>query len=145
VVEVFSHPLHPHFYDFDLMGIAHNVAYIRWMEDARAAFLDASPWPMSRFWAFDYAPAITRTEIHYRKPIRPYDPVAIQIHVLKYGKTRWTLGLAFVNPEFETHYADGSQSGYFLRPSTGRPAPMPMEFVEFCRPYFTETEDTARE
>jgi acyl-CoA thioester hydrolase len=144
VAEIFTYPLHPHFYDFDLMGIAHNVAYVRWMEDARAAFLDASPWPMSRFWTSDYAPAITKTEISYRKPIRLYDPVAIRVHVLKYGKTSWTLALAFVHSETGTIYADGSQSGYFLRPSTGRPAPMPTDFVEFCRPYLTDTRDTAR-
>jgi acyl-CoA thioester hydrolase len=143
VSKIFTYNLSPQFYDFDLMGIAHNVVYIRWMEDARGAFVDASPWPMSRFWASDLAPAITRMEIHYRKPIRLYDSVKIRVQVLKSGKTSWTLSLTFVHPDTGLIYAGGSQSGYFLRHSTGRPAPMPPDFVAFCQPYFTDTADTA--
>lgn len=144
MAEVVAYTFQPHFYDFDLMGIAHNVAYIRWMEDARAAFLDASPWPMSRLWAEDFAPAITRTEIQYVKPIRLYDPVAVQVRVLKFGRTTWTLSLSFSHAGTETLYAEGLQSGYFLHPSTGRPARMPVEFMAFFRPYVTDTPDIAR-
>ena len=112
MAEVVAYTFQPHFYDFDLMGIAHNVAYIRWMENARAAFLDASPWPMSRLWAEEFAPAITRTEIQYVKPIRLYDPVAVQVHVLKSAGRPGRSACVRPMRVTETLYAEGLQSGY---------------------------------
>lgn len=139
----FEYRFQPQFYDFDLLKMAHNVAYIRWLEDARSAFLEASPWPMPRLWAADLSPALTRTEIHYRKPIRLYDPVTIALAVRKAGRSSWELSFVFQGSDTAVTYAEAAQSGYFLHPSSGRPAPMPPEFMQYCRQYLTDTAGTS--
>ncbi len=132
---VFEYPMVPAFYDFDPLGFAHNAVYIRWLEDARTALVLASGWSAQRLYSLDLMPALTHTEIDYKQPIRFGNPVVIRIEVIKAGKTIWSLRFSVINPETEIVYAVAAQSGCFVRLSTGRPAPMPTEFVQFCRAY----------
>ena len=37
-----------HYYETDKMGITHHSNYIRWMEEARVAFLDEIGWSYSK-------------------------------------------------------------------------------------------------
>lgn len=131
----FEHPIHPQFYDFDMVGVVHNVVYIRWLEDARTAFLRLSDWPMERLMASDLSPALTHTEIDYKKAIRPAQAVLLRAHVLSFGKSAWELGFTFVHPETSAVYASARQRGCFVRPSAMRPAPMPAEFAAFFAQY----------
>ncbi len=143
MAETFEHPFLPQFYDFDPLRIAHNVAYIRWLEDARFAFLAASPWPMARCWAEDLSPALTETEIRYGRPIRYGDAVALRLGITRAGKSAWALAFEFVGPVTGTVFASGSQTGCFVHPSNGRPAPMPPDFLAFCRRFLTDKSDTS--
>jgi acyl-CoA thioester hydrolase len=140
--DVFTHRVLPQFYDFDPLRIAHNVVYIRWLEDARKAFVDASPLPMDRCWAADLSPALTGTEIRYQRPIRYGDPVDLRLWVTRAGRSAWALAFEFVRPETGIVFATGSQTGCFVHPSDGRPAPMPREFLVFCRGFLKDTADT---
>ena len=133
--DVFEHTLQPQFYDFDPLKIAHNVVYIRWLEDARFEFLDVSPWPMTRCWAEDLSPALTGTEIRYHRPLHYGDAVRVRLQVTRAGKSAWALAFEFVAQDTSLVYASGSQTGCFVRPSTGRPAPMPAEFLTFCQKF----------
>jgi len=135
VIDIFELRLNPQYYDFDPSGIAHNVVYIRWLEDGRLAFQSASAWPPDRLYAADIAAALTRTEIVYKRPIRLSDPVTIRVWVTHVGKSALSLALRFFHPETGLEYARAEQSGCFVRRSTGRPIPMPAEFWEFCRSY----------
>ena len=137
--DVFTYTLQPQFYDFDPLRIAHNVVYIRWLEDARFEFLNASPWPMSRCWAEDLSPALTGTEIRYHRPVRYGDAVSARLWVTRAGKSAWALAFEFAAPETGLVYASGTQTGCFLRPSNGRPVPMPPEFLAFCRRFLAES------
>jgi len=133
--DLFELRLNPQYYDFDPSGIAHNVVYIRWLEDGRLAFQSASAWPPDRLYAADIAAALTRTEIVYKRPIRLSDPVTVRVWVTHVGRSALSLALRFFHPETGLEYARAEQSGCFVRRSTGRPIPMPAEFWEFCRSY----------
>ena len=37
-----------HYYETDKMGVTHHANYIRWMEEARIAFLDTLGWNFAR-------------------------------------------------------------------------------------------------
>jgi acyl-CoA thioester hydrolase len=133
LTEIFELRLNPQYYDFDPSGIAHNVVYIRWLEDGRLAFQSASPWPPERLYASDIAAVLTRTEILYKRPIRLSDPVVLRVWVTQVGKSVLSLSLRFFHPETGLEYARAEQTGCFVRLSTGRPQPMPAEFADFCR------------
>lgn len=130
------------FYDFDPLQIAHNVVYVRWLEDVRKTFVDASPWPMDRCWAADLSPALTGTEIRYHAPLRYGESVQVRLWVTRAGRSAWALAYEFRHPATGFVYASGSQTGCFIRPSDGRPAPMPREFLAFCRTFLTDTAGT---
>ena len=135
MTEVFSLLIRPQYYDFDPSSIVHNATYVRWLEDGRIAFQQASPWPPERLYAADMAAVLTRTEIQYKRPVRLSENVLLRVWVLSAGRSALSLALRFVHPETETEYARAEQSGCFVRRSTGRPMAMPAEFFEFCRQY----------
>jgi len=137
VTDVFSLLIRPQYYDFDPSSIVHNATYVRWLEDGRIAFQQSSPWPTERLYAADMAAVLTRTEIHYKRPVRLSENVLLRVWVLSVGRSALSLALRFVHPETETEYACAEQSGCFVRRSTGRPIAMPAEFLEFCRQYKT--------
>ena len=133
MADPFALRLNPQYYDFDPSGIAHNVVYIRWLEDGRLAFQASSPWPPERLYAADLAAVLTRTEIVYQSPVRLSDPVILRVWVTRVGKSALSLALRFAHPETGREYARAEQSGCFVRRSTGRPVPMPAEFADYCR------------
>lgn len=135
LTDVFSLLIRPQYYDFDPSSIVHNATYVRWLEDGRIAFQQASPWPTEKLYAADMAAVLTRTEIHYKRPVRLSETVLLRVWVLSVGRSALSLALRFVHPEDGTEYARAEQSGCFVRRSTGKPVAMPAEFLEFCRQY----------
>jgi acyl-CoA thioester hydrolase len=133
---VFEYSLQPQYYDFDPSSLVHNATYVRWLEDARTAFQQTSPWPTERLYAADLTAVLTRTEIDYKAPIRLSDSVMVRLWMVHLGKSAWTVALRFVCPHSGKEYARAEQSGCYIKRSTGRPAPMPLEFVSYCRAYF---------
>lgn len=136
--DVFEHRIEPHYYDFDPSSMVHNATYVRWLEDVRVAFQQASVWPPDRMYAADLAAVLTRTEIVYTAPIRLSDSVVVRVWVTRLGRSTWSLSLRFVHPETSREYARAEQSGCYIRRSTGKPVPMPREFADFCRQYLVE-------
>lgn len=135
LTDVFSLLIRPQYYDFDPSSIVHNATYVRWLEDGRIAFQQASPWPTEALYAADMAAVLTRTEIRYKRPVRLSETVLLRVWVLSVGRSALSLALRFVHPEDGTEYARAEQSGCFVRRSTGKPMAMPAEFLEFCRQY----------
>lgn len=135
LTDVFSLLIRPQYYDFDPSSIVHNATYVRWLEDGRIAFQQASPWPTEALYAADMAAVLTRTEIRYKRPVRLSETVLLRVWVLSVGRSALSLALRFVHPEDGTEYARAEQSGCFVRRSTGKPIAMPAEFLEFCRQY----------
>lgn len=135
LTDVFSLLIRPQYYDFDPSSIVHNATYVRWLEDGRIAFQQASPWPTEVLYAADMAAVLTRTEIRYKRPVRLSETVLLRVWVLSVGRSALSLALRFVHPEDGTEYARAEQSGCFVRRSTGKPIAMPAEFLEFCRQY----------
>ena len=138
LTDVFTLLIRPQYYDFDPSSIVHNATYVRWLEDGRIAFQQASPWPTERLYAGDMAAVLTRTEICYKRPVRLSENVLLRVWVISVGRSSLSLALRFVHPETETEYARAEQSGCFVRRSTGHPVAMPAEFAEFCRRYHAE-------
>ena len=135
MTDVFSLLIRPQYYDFDPSSIVHNATYVRWLEDGRIAFQQASPWPTEKLYAADMAAVLTRTEIRYKRPVRLAETVLLKVWVVSVGRSALSLALRFVHPETHAEYACAEQSGCFVRRSTGRPIAMPAEFWEFCRQY----------
>ncbi|MGB7624194.1 MAG: thioesterase family protein [Terriglobia bacterium] len=114
-------------YDIDFAGIVSNIVYVRWMEDLRMRFLEVHS-PLDAQMAAGFAPALTRTEILYRRQTRLFDPVIGKCWVEDLTRATWTLAGEFtVNGEV---VATARQSGAFIRLDTGKPVRTPLELRE---------------
>lgn len=109
-------------YDIDYLGIAHNMVYIRWLEDLRTALLEERL-PMEELLAAGISPVLVRTEIDYRRPVRIGDRPLGCVWVENLSHTRWTVATEIL---VEGQVAAASkQKGYFVELETMRPVRVP--------------------
>ncbi len=114
-------------YDIDFAGIVSNIVYVRWMEDLRMKFLEVHL-PLDAQMAAGFAPALMKTEIHYRRQTRLFQPVVGKSWLKDLTRTTWTLG-----GEFTVHgevVAFAEQSGALIRLDSGKPVRVPLELRE---------------
>lgn len=114
-------------YDIDFAGIVSNIVYVRWMEDLRMKFLEVH-FPLEAQLAAGYAPALMKTEIHYLRQTRLFEPVIGKSWVADLTRTTWTIRGEFtVNGEI---VAAAEQTGAFIRLDSGKPIRTPLELRE---------------
>lgn len=78
------------FYDTDCGGVVSNVAYLRYVEQARMAlFADLGLEP-SAMMSTSLFPVVVRSEIDYRAPARLGDEMRVNATLVEVGKVRAT-------------------------------------------------------
>jgi len=114
-------------YDIDVIGIVNNIVYVRWFEDLRMLFLDHY-WPFQDMIQHGLSPILSRTNVHYIKPITIQDNPVGELWMSEINKARWTV-------KIEIRCADsvcceGSQIGYFFDLDKKRVTRIPERFIE---------------
>ena len=112
------------FFDTDAMGIVHHANYVRYLELARVRFLAEHDAPYETYLALDRHFAVTRCEVHYKKPARFADEIEITCWVVRVGGASLEIGYRLtcggellVSAETEHAMVDGR----------GRPRRIPRE------------------
>ena len=72
------------YHETDQMGIIHHSNYIKWMEEARVAFLDSIGWSFKRIEEMGIMSPIAGLSIEYKRPVEFADTVEIRLTVSKY-------------------------------------------------------------
>ncbi len=80
------------YYETDRMGITHHSNYIRWMEEARADFLEKKGWPYERIEEEGIISPVISIDCRYKKPTTFADEVDIEIFVLEYNGVKLKIG-----------------------------------------------------
>ena len=114
-------------YDIDFAGIVNNIVFVRWLEDLRLAMLDVHL-PINEQIAAGFAPAILKTEIHYRRALTLQDEVNGRIWVERMRRVRYTLRAEITSGD--TLVATARQQGCFVAIKTKRPIAIPKQLVE---------------
>ena len=76
------------YYETDKMGVVHHSNYIRWMEEARVAFLDEIGYGYVRLEADGIISPVTGIECQYKRPVRFGDAVMIRVTIAEYRGVR---------------------------------------------------------
>jgi acyl-CoA thioester hydrolase len=121
-------------YEIDAMGVVSNIVYVKWLEDARHAFLDKY-YPYGDMVLAGVSPAMMKNEITYKKPFNISDSPTATLWITKLTKMRWE-----IYTEFTFHgtlHCYSTQSGCFVDIKTGRPTTVPEKLMAA---YFTEKE-----
>ena len=82
-----------HYYETDKMGVTHHANYIRWMEEARIAFLDGLGWSFARLEQSGIVSPVTSVSCQYAASTTFDDSVAIEVHVEAFNGV--TLAIAY--------------------------------------------------
>lgn len=74
-----------HYYETDQMGIIHHSNYVRWMEEARIAFLDAVGLNYAYMEECGVVSPVTSVSLSYKKPVKFDECIAIDVKVSNYN------------------------------------------------------------
>ena len=87
------------YYETDRMGITHHSNYIRWMEEARTAFLEEIGWPYDKTEEEGLLSPVLSVNCQYRETTTYGDQVAITVKILKISPVKFTVGYEMYNME----------------------------------------------
>lgn len=72
------------YYETDKMGITHHSNYIRWMEEARIAYLETLGYPFERLEAEGVFSPVVAVNCSYKRPTTFGDSVSIDVKIQEY-------------------------------------------------------------
>ncbi len=87
------------FYDTDCAGVVHNIAYLRFIEEARTHMASAMGMPLREMTETGLYPVVLRTEIDYRAPGKVGDRLLVRGGVSELGRVRFWVKFEVVRPE----------------------------------------------
>ncbi|MCI8590567.1 MAG: acyl-CoA thioesterase [Clostridiales bacterium] len=85
------------YYETDRMGISHHSNYIRWMEEARVAFLEGLGYGYLQLEAEGVISPVVGIECQYKHPTTFDDRVGIKIWVDQYNGVKLTMKYEMTN------------------------------------------------
>ena len=94
-MEPFTH--YVQYYETDKMGITHHSNYIRFMEEARVAFLTAIGWDYQQMEQRGLISPVVSVQCKYLKPSTFADTLTIAVTVKKVSKVKLTLAYRITN------------------------------------------------
>ena len=90
------------YHETDQMGFIHHSNYVKWMEEARVAFMDRIGMGYAEVEKAGVVSPVTAVSVEYKKPVRFSEEVGIQVSVLSYSGVRLEIEYKFfLMPERE--------------------------------------------
>ncbi len=126
--------INPSFYDLDLGGVVNNIAYLRWMEDARTRLLEDSPLPLDRLMAMRVLPVVRHTSVDYHAPLFAGDRADLEVVLSELRRSGWGMRFRFVRVRDGRECVTAGQHGCFVDLDRLKPVAVP----EAIRAYWTE-------
>ena len=114
-------------YDTDFMGIVNNIVYVRWLSDLRHEMLSRSV-SLTELVDVGLAPALTRTDVRYKLPIRVLDKPVGRMWISRLRRATWEVQAEFVCGD--QIMATAMQEGCFVHLESLRPARVPAAMRE---------------
>ncbi len=83
-MDIFVYKRTAQYHETDQMGIIHHSNYVKWMEEARVAFLDSIGWSFKRIEENGIMSPIVGLSVEYKKPVEFADEVEVRLTVSRY-------------------------------------------------------------
>jgi len=124
------------FFDTDAMGVVHHANYVRYLELARVKFLAEHDAPYETYPAQDRHFAVTRCEVHYKKPARFGDVIEIRCWLQRAGGASLEIGYVM---ECDGVLVVSAATEHAMVDGDGRPRRIPRERRESLRKLVEES------
>ncbi len=79
------------YYETDMMGVVHHSNYIRYMEEARCAWLEFVGIPMKEIEKRGYTIPVLEVNVKYKRHVTQGDILAIGIKISEYNGVKMTI------------------------------------------------------
>lgn len=110
----------PHYYETDRMGIIHHSNYIRWLEEARIAYMDGMGASYAGLEESGICIPVLSVECKYISMVRFGETVLIEVKIEEYTGSRLKISYRLTDKDTGELRTTGSSSHCFLNAS-GRP------------------------
>lgn len=108
------------YHETDQMGVIHHANYVRWMEEARVAFMDEIGFSYRKMEESGVVSPVTALTVEYRRPVHFDDTVELRLRIAKYDHgVALELSYAFFDLTTSTLCASAVSRHCFLK--NGRP------------------------
>ena len=111
-MEAYIHKIH--YYETDKMGIVHHSNYIRWMEEARVAYLDEIGAGFAGMEARGVLSPVIGVDCRYLRPCRFDDRVRIEVRITEFRGVRLRVAYEMFNETTGQLAATGTSEHCFL-------------------------------
>ncbi len=127
------------YYETDKMGITHHSNYIRWMEEARVAYLAELGWPYAKLEEMGIISPVIGLECEYKKATTFSDTVIIRVSVESFKGVKLHLSYEMRNKDNEM-VCLAKSSHAFLNPE-GRPIILKQEYPQLFNTLSEQSRD----
>ena len=114
-MEPFCYSRTANYYETDQMGVVHHSNYIRWMEEARVAWMNALGFGYKRMEACGVVSPVVGISLSYHRPVRFDDRVEVLVRVEKYTGVVLELSYEVRFPETGTVCTRGTSRHCFMK------------------------------
>ncbi len=109
------------YYETDQMGIIHHSNHIRWMEEARIAYMDEIGFPYKEVEEAGIVSPVLSIQCEYKSMVRFGEQVSIEVELHSFKGVKYTLSYLMKDKKTGQVRASGSSSHCYLR-KDGHPA-----------------------
>ena len=127
------------YYETDRMGITHHSNYVRWMEEARVAYLAELGWPYAKLEEMGIISPVIGLECEYKRATTFSDSVFISVSVESFKGVKLHLSYEMRNKDGEI-VCQAKSSHAFLNPE-GHPIILKQEYPELFNTLSEQSRD----
>ena len=118
------------FFDTDIGGVVHNIAYLRMIETARTRLAAKLGMQLREMASTQLYPVVVRTEIDYRKPATLGDELVITGRLDSVERVRFWCAFEIRRAGEATVLIECRQSLALVQMPQGRPVRLPADWAE---------------
>ena len=116
------------YYETDKMGITHHSNYIRWMEEARVAFLAEIGWDYAKLEEMGIVSPVLNISCDYKKTTTFSDEISIDVTIREFRGVK--LFLTYVMKNDKGEIVCTAESSHAFLDTNGRPLKVKQDFPE---------------
>ena len=94
---MFTYTRKAQYHETDKMGIIHHSNYVKWMEEARIAYMDSLGYGFDKVESLGVLSPVAGISVSYKSPVRFNDTVQISISLTRYSGVIQEVAYTFTN------------------------------------------------
>lgn len=130
-MEAFRYSHQVRYYETDMMGITHHSNYIRWMEEARGAYLESIGLPYKMIEERGIVSPVTAVNVSYKTPSTFDDEVIVETSITKFTGIRFEVEYLMTNAKTGDIVAEATSSHCFIK--DGKICSLKREEPQICQ------------